>query len=67
MGVNLCMCIEFGTSGFIQNGYFLCVFGLGFWGFRFALAMLVLLWALWCNRVYLVSMYVVGKYRLRLI
>ena len=35
-------------SGFIQNGYFLCVFGLGFWGFGFALAMLVCLWVLWC-------------------
>ena len=31
VGMNLCMCSEFGTSGFIQNGYFLCVFGLGFW------------------------------------
>ena len=30
VGVNLCMCNEFGTSGFIQNGYFLCVFGLDF-------------------------------------
>ena len=25
VGMNLCMCNEFGTSGFIQNGYFLCV------------------------------------------
>ena len=39
------MCVE---SRFIQNGYFLCVFDLGFWGFGFALAVLVCLWALWC-------------------
>ena len=58
VGMNLCMCNEFGTSGFIQNGYFLCVFGLGFWGFGFALAVFVCLWVLWCSRVCLVSTYV---------
>ena len=41
--LNLGMGVE---SGFIQNGYFLCVFGLGFLGFGFALAVLVCLWVL---------------------
>ena len=38
------MCVE---SEFIQNEFFQSVFGLGFWGFGFALAVLVCLWALW--------------------
>ena len=42
------MCVE---SEFIQNRHFQSVFGLGFWGFGFALAVLVCLWALWCSRV----------------
>ena len=43
--LNLVMGVE---SGFIQNRYFLCVLcvGLGFWGFGFALAVLVCLWVL---------------------
>ena len=46
-GVEVCyvFCVE---SGFIRMGIFLCVFGLGFWGFGFDLAVLVCLWALWC-------------------
>ena len=33
--------------GLFRMGIF-CVFDLGFWGFGFALAVLVSLWALWC-------------------
>ena len=43
--LNLGIGVEY---GFIQNGYFLCVYGLGFWGSGFALAVLVCMWVLWC-------------------
>ena len=45
----------FVESGFIQNGYFLYVFDLGFWGFGFALAELVCLWALWYNKSFMIK------------
>ena len=34
MGVNLCMCIEFGTSGFIQKWVFSVCVWFGILGFR---------------------------------
>ena len=41
----ICVCAL--NLGLFRMGIF-CVFDLGFWGFRFALAVLVCLWALWC-------------------
>ena len=50
--LNLGMCVE---SGFIQNGYSLYVFDLGFWGFGFALVVLVCLWAIWYNKSFMIK------------